>query len=86
MPPRRKAVVKRKVIDDSSSDVSDISLSEDEEEIVVAPAPKPITDERKKEFVRKFSQLMLEYNMNLSFEKLTNDQRKELQRVINENS
>jgi hypothetical protein len=61
--------------DEEESEVSE--LTENEEE-----AEQPV--DKTKEFTLKWAQLLLEYNMNLSNDPLSDEQRRELEQVVSE--
>lgn len=76
-PPTKKKVQVKKPIPPKESEEDDISdLTEEEEE------EQPV--DKTKEFTLKWAKLMLEYNMNLSNDPLSDEQRRELERVVSE--
>jgi hypothetical protein len=79
---RRKAqVVEESASSSDGGSVSSLTESSDESSGEEQP-PVEITETRKREFMQKWSQLMLTYNMNLSFDPLSEEQRKTLQAVV----
>ncbi len=81
-PPVKRPATKKTLVNakaDSDDSISSLSSSESPQKSNSAAG---ITEPRKKEFLVKWSQLMLEYNMNLNFEPLTAENRRSLEAVV----
>ena len=79
MPPKKKTVVRKKAAPAASSSSETSSESSFDSSSSESETPSA---SRQEEFMKKWAQLMLDYNMNLSFEPLSLEQKKILQGVV----